>query len=133
MPCSEVGPVLLAKFPREGNPRQLKAWVGVVPQARTASAVRSLTPLCHCPHQIVFGIAGLDRTGTDPTVGTDRGEVKFDRQLDMSTVAAQEWILDLCSDIRNSRSACVSGCKRELPTWALRWHMCLSMLGAALG
>lgn len=53
----------------------------------------------------MFGISELIRGDSDPTDPDDYGEVKFDRQLDITTADAQTYLVNLCQDVRSDRTA----------------------------
>lgn len=51
---------------------------------------------------IVWGISGIDRSDTDKWVTDDLGRVIFDKSFDGSTAAAQSYLLQVCSDLRDN-------------------------------
>ena len=54
---------------------------------------------------LVFGIATIDRTGTDPTDDADLGAPVFRRGFDLASTAAQAYLRGLCETLESEADA----------------------------
>ena len=71
----------------------------------------------------MLGIAGIDRTGTDPSDDNDLGEPVWLQSFDLGDAAAQEHLVWLCDEIEAEAEtlsvASVECFMRELKQWRL--------------
>ena len=73
--------------------------------------------------RLVLGIAGIDRSGTDPSDDNDLGEPVWLQSFDLGDAAAQEHLVWLCDEIEAEADtlsvASVECFMRELKEWRL--------------